>query len=181
MTLHHQTFETLRAIHEFVKERIALPDVTNTWMLMEEANDIIPRSLATLAVTSIAAFMIAIETSIISLALPQLREGFPDASESKLSWIVNAYTIGVASLLLVSGWLADRYGRKRCFLGIICLSRCILWCWTCPLSKFLNSRTNLASYRRCNAIPCRFSVTPGVSSIKTSNSYWDLGRNGWTS
>ncbi|MEE3073749.1 MAG: MFS transporter, partial [Actinomycetota bacterium] len=99
-----------------MKERIALPDVTNVWMLMEEANDIIPRSSwLTLAVTSIAAFMIAIETSIISLALPQLREGFPDASESKLSWIVNAYTIGVASLLLVSGWLADRYGRKKMF------------------------------------------------------------------
>ncbi|GIR36899.1 MAG: hypothetical protein CM15mP49_22840 [Actinomycetota bacterium] len=116
MTLHHQTFETSRAIHEFVKERIALPQVTNIWMLMEEANDIIPRSSwLTLAVTSIAAFMIAIETSIISLALPQLRDGFPDASESKLSWIVNAYTIGVASLLLVSGWLADRYGRKKMF------------------------------------------------------------------
>jgi len=116
MTLHHQTCETSRAIHEFVKERIALPQVTNIWMLMDEANDIIPRSSwLTLAVTSIAAFMIAIETSIISLALPQLRDGFPDASESKLSWIVNAYTIGVASLLLVSGWLADRYGRKKMF------------------------------------------------------------------
>ena len=99
-----------------MKDRIALPQVTNTWMLMNEANDIIPRSAwLTLAVTSIAAFMIAIETSIISLALPQLRDGFPDASESKLSWIVNAYTIGVASLLLVSGWLADRYGRKKMF------------------------------------------------------------------
>tara|TARA_B100000965_G_scaffold388831_1_gene393803 strand:+ start:160 stop:1578 length:1419 start_codon:yes stop_codon:yes gene_type:complete len=83
---------------------------------MDEANDIIPRSAwLTLAVTSIAAFMIAIETSIISLALPQLRDGFPEASESKLSWIINAYTIGVASLLLVSGWLADRYGRKKLF------------------------------------------------------------------
>ena len=92
-----------------MKDRIALPQVTNTWMHMDEANDIIPRSAwLTLAVTSIAAFMIAIETSIISLALPLLRDGFPDASESKLSWIVNAYTIGVASLLLVSGWLADR-------------------------------------------------------------------------
>lgn len=83
---------------------------------MSEDHVTIPgRAWLTLAVTSIAAFMIAIETSIISLALPQLRAGFPDASESKLSWIVNAYTIGVASLLLVSGWLADRYGRKRLF------------------------------------------------------------------
>ena len=64
----------------------------------EEKVSIPKRSWLTLAVTSIAAFMIAIETSIISLALPQLRAGFPDATESKLSWIVNAYTIGVASL-----------------------------------------------------------------------------------
>ena len=69
---------------------------------MNEDPVVIPRSSwLTLAVTSIAAFMIAIETSIISLALPQLRAGFPEASESKLSWIVNAYTIGVASLLVV--------------------------------------------------------------------------------
>ena len=81
----------------------------------EEKVSIPKRSWLTLAVTSIAAFMIAIETSIISLALPQLRAGFPDATESKLSWIVNAYTIGVASLLLVSGWLADRFGRKKLF------------------------------------------------------------------
>ena len=66
---------------------------------MDEANDIIPRSAwLTLAVTSIAAFMIAIETSIISLALPQLRDGFPEASESKLSWIINAYTYSMDSI-----------------------------------------------------------------------------------
>ena len=64
---------------------------------MDEANDIIPRSAwLTLAVTSIAAFMIAIETSIISLALPQLRDGFPEASESKLSWICLLYTSDAA-------------------------------------------------------------------------------------
>ena len=44
-----------------------------------------------------------------------------------------------------------------------------------PLSKFLNSRTNLASYRRCDAIPCRFSVTPCAfppSKLQTAIGTW---------
>jgi EmrB/QacA subfamily drug resistance transporter len=85
---------------------------------MDKENTVIPRKAwLTLAVSCVASFMIAIEVSIISLALPQLRAGFPEASETKLSWVVNAYTIGVASLLLVSGWLADRFGRKKLFFG----------------------------------------------------------------
>ena len=85
---------------------------------MDSETTFVPRQAwLTLAIASVASFMIAIETSIISLALPQLRAGFPGASETKLSWVVNAYTIGVASLLLVSGWLADRYGRKKLFFG----------------------------------------------------------------
>jgi EmrB/QacA subfamily drug resistance transporter len=69
-----------------------------------------------LLVTSLVGFMVSLEITIIALALPEIREQFPDASESTLSWIITAYNIGVASLLLVSGWAADRYGRKRLFL-----------------------------------------------------------------
>lgn len=70
----------------------------------------------TLAVTSIVGFMVSLEITVISLALPDIRDAFPDAAESTLSWIITAYNIGVASLLLVSGWAADRFGRKRTFL-----------------------------------------------------------------
>ncbi len=70
----------------------------------------------TLAVTSIVGFMVSLEITVISLALPDIREAFPDATESTLSWIISGYSIGVASLLLVSGWAADRFGRKRTFL-----------------------------------------------------------------
>ena len=92
---------------------------------MDDLAKVPRKSWLTLVVTSIAAFMIALEITIISLALPNLRQGFPEASETKLSWIVNAYTIGVASLLLVSGWLADRFGRKKMFFGglfIFCIA-----------------------------------------------------------
>ena len=74
------------------------------------------RSWLTLATVSVAVFMVSIELTIISLALPKIRLAFDDTSEAALSWVINAYSIGVAALLLLSGWLADRHGRKRVFL-----------------------------------------------------------------
>lgn len=68
----------------------------------------------TLAVVSVSVFMVAIELTIISLALPEIR-GALDTAPALLSWVVNAYSIVVAALLLLSGWLADRYGRRRIF------------------------------------------------------------------
>ena len=74
------------------------------------------RAWQTLAVTSLAGFMVSLEITVIALAFPDIRRAFPDASESTLSWIITAYNIGVASFLLVAGWAADRFGRKRVFL-----------------------------------------------------------------
>ena len=76
----------------------------------------VPRSAwLTLAVVSVAVFMVAMELTIISLALPKIRASL-GATPAALSWVVNAYSIVVAALLLLSGWLADRYGRRRIFL-----------------------------------------------------------------
>ncbi|MXW98010.1 MAG: MFS transporter [Acidimicrobiaceae bacterium] len=69
----------------------------------------------TLAVVSVAVFMVAMELTIIALALPKIREALAGTTPAALSWVVNAYSIVVAALLLLSGWLADRYGRKRVF------------------------------------------------------------------
>ena len=74
----------------------------------------------TLAVVSVAVFMVAMELTIIALALPEIRAALPGATPAALSWVVNAYSIVVAALLLLSGWLADRYGRRRIFrLGLV--------------------------------------------------------------
>ncbi len=76
----------------------------------------VPRSAwLTLAVVSAAVFMAAMELTIIALALPEIRASLPGATPASLSWVVNAYAIVVAALLLLSGWLADRYGRRRVF------------------------------------------------------------------
>ncbi|MEL0140166.1 MAG: DHA2 family efflux MFS transporter permease subunit, partial [Acidimicrobiaceae bacterium] len=70
----------------------------------------------TVGIASAAVFMVSMEITVISLAFPEIRERFSEASESALSWIFSAYNIGVASLLLIGGWLSERYGHKRIFL-----------------------------------------------------------------
>ena len=71
----------------------------------------------TIGVTAAASFMVSMELTVISLAFPQIRARFPDASEELLSWVFSGYSIGVASLLLIGGWLAGNYDNKRVFLG----------------------------------------------------------------
>ena len=78
--------------------------------------EIEPGAWLTLLVTSLAVFMISVELTIIALALPEIRAAFHETSAATLSWVVTAYNIGVASLLLVSGWLADRYGWRKFFI-----------------------------------------------------------------
>lgn len=70
----------------------------------------------TLAITSAAGFMVSLEITVISIAFTEIQDSFDGTSRSTLSWIFTAYNIGVAALLLLAGWAADRYGRKRIFL-----------------------------------------------------------------
>ncbi|MEM1332300.1 MAG: MFS transporter [Actinomycetota bacterium] len=70
----------------------------------------------TLAITSMVSFMVSLEITIIALARGEIAEAFPTASASTLSWVITAYNIGVASLLLPFGWASDRFGRRRVFL-----------------------------------------------------------------
>ncbi len=60
--------------------------------------------------------MAALEVTIISLALPLMQDSFAGVETATLSWVFTAYSIGIASLLLLSGWAADLFGRKRLFL-----------------------------------------------------------------
>lgn len=75
------------------------------------------RAWLTLAVASIAGFMVSLEITVISLAFRKIAAAFPETSPGTLSWVFTAYNIGVASLLLISGWLSDTRGRKKCFLA----------------------------------------------------------------
>ena len=77
----------------------------------------------TFIITSIAVFMAALDNLVVTTALPVIRAHF-NASLSELEWMVNAYTLTFAVLLLTGAALGDRFGRKRLFvigLGIFTL------------------------------------------------------------
>jgi DHA2 family methylenomycin A resistance protein-like MFS transporter len=70
---------------------------------------------STLVVTCLGFFMVLLDVSIVTVALPTIQASL-QASLSDLQWVVDAYNLPFAVLLLTAGTLGDRYGRKRLFL-----------------------------------------------------------------
>ena len=73
------------------------------------------RVIWTFVISSMAVFMAALDNLVVTTALPVIRASF-GASLSELEWIVNAYTLTFAVLLLTGAALGDRFGRKRLFV-----------------------------------------------------------------
>ena len=66
----------------------------------------------TLAVLCLSLLVIVVDTTIVNVALPTLARDL-HASASGLQWIVDAYTLAFAAILLLAGALADKYGRHH--------------------------------------------------------------------
>ncbi|MGO4683528.1 MFS transporter [Hyphomicrobium sp. 2TAF46] len=71
-----------------------------------------------LAAVCLASLMFGLEISSVPTILPTLEKVLP-ADFQQLQWIMNAYTIAVTTVLMATGTLADRYGRKRVFVASI--------------------------------------------------------------
>lgn len=67
-------------------------------------------------VASVAVFLVSLDSTLLFAAFGTLREGFPGVSAANLSWVLNAYTVVFAAMLIPAGGLSDRLGRKRVFL-----------------------------------------------------------------
>jgi MFS family permease len=61
-------------------------------------------------------FLVMLDTTVLFVAFHGIRASFAGASAAELSWVLNAYTIVYAALLVPAGRLADLYGRKQLFL-----------------------------------------------------------------
>ena len=69
----------------------------------------------TFAITSLALFMVALDNLVVTTALPVIKADL-GASLEDLQWVVNAYTLTFAVLLITGAALGDRFGRRRVFL-----------------------------------------------------------------
>jgi EmrB/QacA subfamily drug resistance transporter len=72
--------------------------------------------VVTLILTCLGLFMVLLDASIVNVALPTIQADL-HANLSDLQWVVDAYTLPFAALLLTAGTLGDRFGRKRLFLA----------------------------------------------------------------
>jgi EmrB/QacA subfamily drug resistance transporter len=68
-----------------------------------------------LALLASVQFMLILDTSIVTVALPAIHSRFHVGSESTLSWVVNGYLLTFGGLLLLGGRLGDRLGRRNLF------------------------------------------------------------------
>ncbi|HEY5053488.1 MAG TPA: MFS transporter [Solirubrobacterales bacterium] len=91
-----------------------------------------------LLITSVGLFMASLDLFIVNIAFPDLAKDFHETSLSNLSWVLNAYAIVFAALLVPAGRIADRVGRKRVFiLGLLLFSAASGLCAVAPSIPFL--------------------------------------------
>jgi EmrB/QacA subfamily drug resistance transporter len=82
----------------------------------------------TLLAVCAGTFMLLLDVTIVAVAQPAIQGGLR-ASFSDLQWVLDAYALTLASLLLTAGVLADRYGRKRLFqIGLVVFTLGSLLC-----------------------------------------------------
>ncbi|MBV8063316.1 MAG: MFS transporter [Nevskia sp.] len=85
-----------------------------------------------LATCCLSLLVVSMDATIVNVALPAIRKEL-DASLSGLQWVIDAYTIVLASFLILGGSTADRFGRKRVFqLGMALFSLGSLLCSLAP-------------------------------------------------
>ena len=91
-----------------------------------------PRRYLVLAICCMSLLIVSMDNTIVNIALPALRADL-HASVSGLQWTIDAYTLVLASLLLLAGSTADRVGRRRVFqTGLALFSVGSLLCSVAP-------------------------------------------------
>ncbi|HSX09949.1 MAG TPA: MFS transporter [Candidatus Saccharimonadales bacterium] len=111
-----------------------------------------------LAATILASGMAFLDGSVVNIAIPTIQSKL-NATITGIQWIVNGYTLMLCALILISGALGDRYGRKKVFLygiGVFTISS-----FLCSISHTINE---LIIYRMIQGIGGAMMI-PGSLSI----------------
>lgn len=71
----------------------------------------------TFLICAASTYVVTLDLSIVNVAFPEIQKAFTGSTRAELSWVVTAYNIFYAGLLVVAGKTADRVGRRRMFLA----------------------------------------------------------------
>src|ERR1700677_808726 len=114
--------------------RVATPPALALPELAWPAEQGHPQRWRILAVLAAVAFMAQLDLFIVNIAVPSMSRSFSGAGLSSLSWVLNAYAIVFAALLVPAGRLADHFGRRRFLLaGVAIFTAASVLCAVAPV------------------------------------------------
>jgi MFS family permease len=129
-----------------------------------KANGLVPphrpaRSAAwIIAASSFAFAVIQLDVTIVNVALSRISADF-GATVADLQWVVDAYTLGFAALLLSAGVVADRFGSKRVFAaGFVGFAGASLACGLAPSPGFLNGTRAIQGIGAALLVPSSLAI-----------------------
>ena len=128
-------------------------------MTTASASPTVRRRRIALVVLCTCALTTGLDMTIVNLALPIISREL-DASISELPWVIDAYNVVLAGLLVLGGGLADRYGRK-----IVFLSGFALFGVACLVASFSGTATELIASRALMGVGAAGVVAPALAII----------------
>ena len=116
------------------------------------------RRLVILVTCCLALVLTAMDATIVNVALPAIRSDL-HASVTELQWSIDAYTIVVASFLLLAGSIADRFGRRKTFqAGLVIFSIGSFLCSVAPNARVLVASRGLQALGGSMLNPVAMSI-----------------------
>jgi EmrB/QacA subfamily drug resistance transporter len=98
----------------------------------------LPHRYRVLVIVSVATFVASLDLFIVNIAFPSIERDFAGTSDATLSWVLSAYAIVTAALLVPAGRLADLLGRKRLFMaGLVTFVVASALCAAAPSAGWL--------------------------------------------
>src|SRR5688572_26041682 len=130
----------------------------------------VARPRRVLAASVLGSSMAFVDGTVVNVALPALQGAF-DATASGVQWVVEAYALFLASLLLVGGALGDRYGRRRVFsIGVAAFALASV---ACGLAQTLGQ---LVAARAVQGVAGALLVPGSLALIGSSFTETERGR-----
>jgi EmrB/QacA subfamily drug resistance transporter len=124
---------------------------------------------APLLAVCLGTFMLLLDVSIVNVALPDMATAL-DASFTGLQWVIDAYALALAALLLLVGSIADAVGRRRTYLlGLAVFTAASLVCGIAP------SVDLLVAARAVQGIGAAAMLATTIALLNTAYSGRDLG------
>jgi EmrB/QacA subfamily drug resistance transporter len=115
-----------------------------------------------LAICCMSLFIVGIDVTIVNVALPSIQRSF-HASVSDLQWTIDAYSLVIACLLMLSGSMADRFGRRRVFqIGLSVFALGSLACSVAPGLEWLVAFRGLQAVGGSMLNPVALSIIVNV-------------------